>query len=236
MIMLNVIDTNFGAGTDGINIREHLSGNMFFLVGEIPVDVSAEGYASARYLAISVDGLPFDRSLVGSAFALAEIDGVRRVSLTSVRIKDCNTIRIDKVPAYDSIEAYKVFLSGVLIPGNTASWTETPVAVPVALEYISGSLVDTECFRVGGDGWDMLVLDAAKLVWDDDRVVVKLEGAEGLSADFVPVIYTESVTGAMGSKYYPASLSDGVLTIERGGAAGEPEGTGRKFFRVFIIG
>lgn len=235
MIMLSVIDTNFGAGTDGINIREHLSGNMFFLVGEIPVDVSAEGYASARYLTISVDGLPFDRSLVGSAFALAEINGVRRVSLTSVRIKDCNTIRIDKVPAYDSAGAYKVFLSGVLIPGNTASWT-APVAVPVALECISGSLVEAECFWVGGEGWDMLVLDATELVWEDDRVVVKLEGAEGLSADFVPVIYTESVTDAMGSKYYPASLSEGVLTIERGGASDEPEGAGRKFFRVFIIG
>lgn len=151
MIMLNVIDTNFGADTDGINIRGHLSGNMLFLVGEIPVDVSAEGYASARYLTISVDGLPFDRSLVGSAFALAEIDGVRRVSLTSVRIKDGNTIRIDKVPAYDSAGAYKVFLSGVLIPGNTASWTETPEAVPLALERIGGSLVDAECFRVGGE-------------------------------------------------------------------------------------
>ena len=50
------------------------------------------------------------------------------------------------------------------------------------------------------------------------------------------MIYTESVTDAMGSKYYPASLSEGVLTIERGGASDEPEGAGRKFFRVFIIG
>lgn len=54
--MLSVIDTNFGAGTDGINIREHLSGNMFFLVGEIPVDVSAEGYASAVILPFRLTG------------------------------------------------------------------------------------------------------------------------------------------------------------------------------------
>lgn len=236
MLMLNVSTNNFGVGPTGINVREFFSGSMLFLVGEIAVDATADEYLAARYLTLTVAGLSFGKSRICAAFAMAEIDGARRISLTSVRIKDGGTVRIDKVPAYESAGSYRVFLSCVLFPENMASETTVSAAVNVCLECVRGGVEDAECFLVDGDGWAMLVFNAAGLNWgEDDKVVMNLEGAEALSAEFVPVIYADSANDAMGSKFYPGSLSGGVLTIERAGAADEPEGSLNKFFRIFII-
>ena len=235
MIMLNVTATNFGTAPEQIKLSEFVSGNMLFLVGEVHIDATTEEYKAARYLTLTVPDLPFDNSRISAAFALAEIDGAMRISLTTIRIKDGSTIRIDKVPAYEASSPYMVFLSSVLFPANCAFETEPQQAVSVALDCTQGGLTDAECFMVDGEGWAMLVLNAASLEWEDEKVVVRLKSAEELSAEFVPVIYADNVNDALGSKMYPGALNNGVLTIERAGATDEPEGSTHKFFRVFII-
>lgn len=51
----------------------------------------------------------------------------------------------------------------------------------------------------------------------------------------LPIIYNESLWSNLGSKYYPAYLRNGLLTIPKTDTADEPEGTGNKFTRIIAV-
>ena len=83
----------------------------------------------------------------------------------------------------------------------------------------------------------LLVLKAATLTFDENsgKIRTTLTGVpEALKADF-PVIFTESQSSETGSKYYPASIENGVLTIRKDGNADEASGTKEKFAKAFIL-
>ena len=83
----------------------------------------------------------------------------------------------------------------------------------------------------------MFMLKASNLVFDSDDQTVEIQ-LPGFPSDISinpPIIYNESLWSNLGSKYYPAYLRNGVLTISKAEAADEPEGTGTKFTRIITV-
>ena len=235
--MLTVNATNFGVRPEDIRIREYRGDNLLILSGEFTADTTAEEYAGIRPMQITVADLPFDRSRTGSAFVTVESEGEKHVTLAKVWTSDRNTINIGKIAQYKALGSFKVHFSTALIPERVTG----PVALNSARMYApaieKGSAIGIEVQTVETADWLMLVLTADALSFDGESrtVELRLPGfPEEVGCEF-PVLYNESLWSDLGSKYYPATLQGGVLTVRRDEAADEPAGTGAKFARVFIV-
>lgn len=84
--MLNVIANNFGVPPAEMRIKEYSSERLFILDGEFSVDTTDENYKAARYMTLSVSGLPFPKSRETTGFAHIEVDGVRHITLFEKKV------------------------------------------------------------------------------------------------------------------------------------------------------
>ena len=225
--MLSITATNFGVNPSDIQIKEYHEQNLLVLEGDIPVDTTAAEYAGVRPMKLTVANLPFAKSRIGTALVTAASKGVNYCTLAKVWIADKNTICIGKIIPYKSLGSYTVHLNTMLIPVNNAG----QVALNLMKTYVPQ-------FNKGtGDGWMMFVLKASNLVFDSDDQTVEIQ-LPGFPSDISinpPIIYNESLWSNLGSKRYPATLRNGILTISKDGAADEPANVGTKFTRMIVI-
>ena len=235
--MLTITATNFGVDPADIQIKEYHASDMLILDGEFEVNTTAEEYAGIRPMKLTVADLPFAKSRVSTAIVMGESDGVKYCTLTKVRITDRNTIVIDKVVAYKDMGTYTVKLSTVLIP--TMITGEVALNSPVACNPVVqvGQATGLEVKAVETDDWLMLVVKVTTLTFDETSETVEISLPEIPSVFYneLPMIYNENLWSTMGSKFYPATLMNSVLTISKDEAASEPAGTGSKFCRLFIV-
>lgn len=235
--MLTVNATNFGVSPDDMQIKSFQSDNLLILDGSFTVDTTNGEYRSAHYLKLTVPDLPFSKSRETSAFAMIDVDGVRHITLVKCKITDRNTIRLNKILAYSSAGSYTVRLCSAFIPVNIAGAVALQTKSVFALTATAGAFTDTECLGVEADGWLMLVFRAEDITFDSDGggLKVTLDGfPSGLSFD-LPLIYNESLTDKLGSKYVPASVSDGVLSVSAADAPESVTKVGYYFSRMFIV-
>ena len=235
--MLTVTATNFGVDPADIHIECSQSANCLVLDGEFAVDTAAEAYAGIRPLQLTVTPLIHGKTRAGTALVTVESDGVKYATVTKVWMSDNTTINIAKVLPYKSAGTYTVKLSTVLLPEKitgTVSLNEKKRCTPVITK---GNATDLEITVVENPFWLMLVLKAGTLTFDEDdnQVVMTLPDIPSYFSGSFPVFYNEGLWVALGSKYYPATLLGGVLTIRKDGAADEATGTGNKFTRVFLV-
>ena len=235
--MLTITATNFGVDPADIQIKEFHDDTMLILDGEFEVNTTAEEYAGIRPMKLTVADLHFAKSRVSTAIMMGESDGVKYCTLAKVRITDKNTIVIDKVAAYKDMGTYTVKLSTVLIP--TMITGEVALNSPVACNPVVqvGQATGLEVKAVVTDDWLMLVVKATTLTFDETSETVEISLPEIPSVFYneLPMIYNENLWSTMGSKFYPARLMNGVLTISKDGAADEAATAGSKFCRLIIV-
>ena len=235
--MLYITATNFGVSPFTPQIRAYYENNLLVLSGTITVDTTAEEYAGIRPMQITFDDLPFAKSRVSTAIVTVESDGVKYATVTKVWVSDKNTINIAKVMPYKSAGSYKVIFSTMLIPEKitgSVSLKKREDCVPVVTK---GEATGLEINVIEESGWLLLVLKAETLTFDetDNEVVITLPGIESYFSGSFPVFYNEGLWTALGSKYYPATLGNGALTISKGGNADEASNAGYKFTRIIIV-
>ena len=224
--MLTITATNFGVSPASIQIQEFHAQNLLILSGEFTVDATDATYLAARRMILTVADLPFNKSRRTTAFVTAVSDGTKYISVTKCWISDKNTINIAKVAEYKALGSYKVKFSTVFIPTMITG----PVSLSQGKSYVpvvsKGAASNLEVRTV-----------ASALTFDSESDTVEMtlpNFPSGVSFD-VPIIYNESLYSELGSKYYPATLQNGVLTITKDGAADEPSTTEYKFTRIIVV-
>lgn len=235
--MLTITATNFGVVPANIQVKEYHTANLLVLDGEFTVDTTAGEYAGIRPMTLTVADLPFSKSREGTALVTVLSDGVKYATITKVWISDKNTINIAKILPYKSAGSYKVKFSTILIPTKITGAVTLNTKKTYVPAITKGQATDVEVYTVENPNWMMLVLRAASLTFDenDSQVEMTLPNfPAGVDTSF-PVFYNEGLWVNLGSKYYPASLQNGVLTISKDGNAEEAAGTGYKFTRIIIV-
>ena len=83
----------------------------------------------------------------------------------------------------------------------------------------------------------MLTFKASNLEFDseDDTIEMRLPDFPADVTAQLPILYNEGLWVALGSKYYTASLQNGILTIRKDGNADEATGIGNKFTRIITV-
>ena len=235
--MLTINATNFGVRPENIQIREFRAADLLILSGSFTVDTTAPEYAGIRPMQISVADLPFAKSRPSSAYVTVESEGAKFVTLTKVWVSDRNTVNIGKIASYKEFGSFRVHLSTALIPERTVGPVVLNTARTCEPGILKGAAEGAEARIVETDGWLMLVFRADRISFDesDGTAALTLPGFPQDVNCEVPVLYNESLWSDLGSKYYPATLQGGVLTIRRDGATEEPAGTGAKFTRFLIV-
>ncbi len=234
--MLTINSTNFGVSPDDIQIKSFQGDNLLILDGSFTVDTTNEDYKSSHYLKLTVPDLPFSKSRKTTAFAMIDVDGVRHITLVRCKITDRNTIRLNKILAYNSAGSYTIRLCSAFIPVNIAGAVALQTKSTFALTANAGGLTNAECFGVEADGWMMLAFRAEDITFDSDNGLnVALDGFPSGMSFSIPLIYNESLTDTLGSKFIPASVSEGVLSVSAADAPESVTKVGYFFTRVFAV-
>ena len=235
--MIKVTATNFGLNPEDIQIKAYQGDKFIVLNGGFTVDTTSDIYKTLFAFELTVEGLNFEKSLPTAVYVTDAREGEHNITITKAMIKNGNTISIRPMRAFDSFGAYRLNFLCAFAQSNTSCELTPQTYENPTLEPTVGSLTDAECFLVKDDNWMLLVLKAATLTFDENSGEIRttLTGVpETLKADF-PVIFTESQSSETGSKYYPASIENGVLTIRKDGNADEASGTKEKFAKAFIL-
>lgn len=235
--MLTITATNFGLAPDGIQIKEYHNDNMLVLDGEFTVDTAAEEYSGIRPMKLAVADLPFNKSRIGTALVTVLSDGVKYATITKVQVTDKNTISVGKILPYKSVGSYTVKLSTVLIPEYVTGEVTLNQKMVHTPSIIKGDAADLEIYTVETSDWMMLAFKASALTFDEESQTVEISMPDlpkDISCSF-PILYNEGLWVALGSKYYPASIQNGILTISKDGNADEASNTGNKFTRIIIV-
>lgn len=235
--MLYITATNFGVNPNFLNIRAYYEDNLLVLDGNISVDTTAEAYAGIRPMTLSVGDLPFAKSRVSTALVTAASEGVNYCTLAKVWVSDKNTINIGKILPYKSLGSYTIHLNTILIPTMITGPVSLNEKISYEVQFNKGTGDGVEVFTVENPNWLMFVMKASNLEFDaeDQTVEKRLPDFPSDISINPPIIYNESLWSNLGSKYYPAYLRNGVLTISKADAADEPEGTGSKFTRIIAV-
>ncbi len=214
--MLYITATNFGVNPNFLNIRAYYEDNLLVLDGNISVDTTAEAYAGIQPMTLSVGDLPFAKSRVSTAPVTAASEGVNYCTLAKVWVSDKNTI---------------------LIPTMITGPVSLKEKISYEVQFNKGTGDGVEVFTVKNPNWLMFVMKASNLEFDaeDQTIEMRLPDFPSDISINPPIIYNESRWSNLGSKYYPAYLRNGVLTISKADAADEPEGTGSKFTRIIAV-
>ena len=234
--MLTITATNFGVAPRLIQIKYYFGPDYLVLDGEFTVDTTAQDYAGIRPMQLTVADLPFAKSRVSTAIVTVESEGVKYATVTKVWISDKNTINIAKVLPYKSAGAYVVKFSTLLVPNYVTGLVVRSQKYTLVPTFVKGSATGVEMYMKQSGYWMSFVFKAESLNFDetDNQVVISIPDiSTSYSASF-PIFYNEGLWVALGSKYYPATLANGVLTISKDGNADEAAGTGFKFTRVII--
>ena len=235
--MINVIATNFGIEPEIIDFRTFESPEIMVINGSFHVDTTLEAFKAAGILRSTVDELPFARSKETAVFVINDADGAHDITLTNAWLENGNTICIKPVLKYASLPQYQLCFYCAFMPENNAglaNYAEHYIDEPIVEK---GEFSDLMVQRIEDTDWMELIIRATSITFDsgDNTASVRLEDCPDLNLDFLPIIYTNSISDAMGSKFYPASFHYGVLTIDKDGSADEDAGSFNKFTKVFII-
>ena len=125
----------------------------------------------------------------------------------------------------------------MLISVNNAGQVALNLMKTYVPQFNKGTGDGVEVYTVENSHWMMFVLKASNLVFDSDDQTVEIQ-LPGFPSDIsinLPIIYNESLWSNLGSKRYPATLRNGILTISKDGAADEPANVGTKFTRMIVV-
>ena len=235
--MLTITATNFGVNPFDIQIKEYHEQNLLVLEGDISVDTTAAEYAGIRPMKLTVADLPFAKSRVSTALVTASSDGANYCTLAKVWIADKNTICLGKILPYKSLGSYTIHLNTILMPTMVTGPVSLSIKRELTVQFNKGTGDGVEAFMVEDDCWMMFVLKASNLEFDseDQTVEIFLPELPTNIAFNLPIIYNESLWSNLGSKRYPATLQNGILTISKDGAADEPANVGTKFTRIIVV-
>ena len=235
--MLSITATHFGVNPADIQIKNYLGDSMLILDGEFTVDTTAAEYAGIRPMKLTVADLPFDKSRTSTALVTAASDGVNYCTLAKVWIADKNTICIGKILPYKSLGSYKVRFSTIFIPMMKTGLVTLRSKKTYEPQFNKGTGDGLEVFTTGTNYWEMLVFKADNLVFDEDSqtVEIRLPGFSTWVDSSIPIIYSEGLWNNLGSKRYPATIKNGILTISKDGAAAEASNASYKFSRMVFV-
>lgn len=237
---LQVLSTNFGVDPADVQLDVYQNNDVTVINGDFVVDTTNEDYKMAFALEIAVSGLNCPKSMNTTVFVMNANGGTHDITITKARIKtkenNQRIICVRPVRAYDSLGMYRVVFRSMFAQPNVAFTPQFQGFDSITPEVIAGAMTGAELYLHSQSNWLMLVMKVTSLTFDasQNHVQATLPGFPSSANTNFPLIFTEELWSETGSKYYPAFIENGVLTILKDGN-GEETNSPVKFARAFIL-
>ena len=237
---LQVLSTNFGVDPADVQLDVYQNNDVTVINGDFVVDTTNEDYKMAFALEIAVSGLNCPKSMNTTVFVMNANGGTHDITITkaSIKTKENNQriICVRPVRAYDSLGMYRVVFRSMFAQPNVAFTPQFQGFDSITPEVTAGAMTGAELYLHSQSNWLMLVMKVTSLTFDasQNHVQATLPGFPSSINTNFPLIFTEEMWSETGSKYYPAFIENGVLTILKDGN-GEETNSPVKFARAFIL-
>lgn len=235
--MIQAIATNFGVSPSDISFKDFQSSGLIVLNGSFSIDATDADYLAAGVLRVTLPTLSITKSHETAVYVLNTKDGAHDITITKTWIENGNTLCIMPALEYEPLGGYTFLFMSAFVPVNVAGEVSFANHHSCTPSISRGTLTSVNMQYVEDNDWLMLAMSAQSLSFDEteEDVVATLPDFPDMTLDFLPVIYTGTVSDTYGSKFYPASLQNGVLTIKKDGIAGDSGATFYKFIKAFIV-
>lgn len=202
--MLKVLSTNFGADASAISFRYSGDSRFITLNGQFTVDASLDEFKMQGVLRLTVAQLPFTRSHDAAVFFINTNSGAHDITISKAWIENGNTICILPVVEYENLASYDIFFLTTFIPENLSGSHHTfAPGAEITPTVLRGAASNLTVVTFNGVLWQAMVIMADSLTFDEteEDVKIDLQGYPSANFDFLPIIYTDSVSNTYGSNF-----------------------------------
>lgn len=215
MIRITATGNNFGAGD--IIFTAFGDSNLLILNAEVTFDPSNPAYRAVSELEIYVPDLPFERSAVSGMLMFGTLDGKKNGTAIKSRIKDRNTIAVEKVTAWDDNDTVTLVFSNSYIPRNIRGpVTRLKWNIADVTDITGGTVSTGQTYWTATDEWVFLGIALSMLEQADagTQVSFKIRGLPEME-DFDGILMdSQSMSPSVGTAMLRFHIRDNVFTVE----------------------
>ncbi len=213
--MITSINNNFGAGQ--ISIKDYQCEKYVVLNSKFTFDRNNADYQAAEVLEITVPALSIPKSGMSGAFLMAKLEDDDYYGTTvKTWIKNSNTICIEKIDRWEDASEYTVYLLSMYVTkGQRKAFTcGTKASVTYTLDNTDNVPKESVCYI--DDNWCFLhfEFDSYSGPKNDLPEIIRIGGFPTDVNVELPFVSSRWEYGIPGSKMKPATLENGVITIE----------------------
>lgn len=215
MIRITATGNNFGAGD--IIFTAFEDSNLLILNAEVTFDPSNPAYRAVSGLEIYVPDLPFDRSAVSGMLMFGTLDGKKNGTAIKSRIKDRNTIAVEKVTAWDDNDTVTLVFSNSYVPRNIRGpVTRLKWNIADTTDITGGTASNGQTYWTATDEWVFLGIALSRLEQADagTQVSFKIRGLPEME-DFDGILMDDqAISPSVGTRMLRFHIRDNVFTVE----------------------
>lgn len=211
--MITATGNNFGAGE--IVLKDYQRNYIIIFNGEISFSPSNEAYRNVNVLEIYFPDLSLNKSSITGILMHGSASPRPRGTCVKTWIKDCNTVCIEKVTAWDEEEQITLCFACAYVPKGQHQTFEPMDWMRVTIENEVGSANDGQTFWAMCDDWAWLALTFNSIKQRDAETNLSFDVKEfPEDLDFTgTMLLNEATSPSVGTEMIKFTIKGKTMTI-----------------------
>ncbi len=211
--MITATGNNFGAGE--IVLKDYQRDHIIIFNGEVKFDPSNEAYRKADVLEIYFPDLSLNKSSLSGILMHGSASPRPRGTCVKTWIKDCNTVCVEKVTAWDDEDEITLAFACAYVPKGQHRAFEPMDWMRVSLQNTVGSVSTGQTYWTMCDDWAWIALTFNSIQQPDADTYVSFDVKDfPEDLDFSGVLLcNEPMTPSVGTEMIKFTIKGKTVTI-----------------------
>ena len=211
--MITATGNNFGAGE--IVLKDFQRDHIIIFNGEIKFDPSNEAYRKAEVLEIYFPDLSLNKSSITGILMHGSATPRPRGTCVKTWVKDCNTVCVEKVTAWDEEEQITLCFACAYVPKGQHQKFEPMKRMSVSIQNSVGSISKGQTYWTMCEDWAWLAITFNRIYLEEEGVHASFEVKDfPEDLDFTgTMLYNESISPSVGTEMTKFTIKGKKVTI-----------------------
>lgn len=211
--MITATGNNFGASE--IVLNDFQRDHIIIFNGDVSFDPSNEMYRKADVLEIYFPDLTLNKSSIAGILMHGSASPRPRGTCVKTWIKDCNTVCVEKVTAWDDEEQITLSFSCAYVPKGQHRAFEPMDWMKVGLQNVVGTVSTGQTYWTMCDDWAWIALTFNKLQQVDKDTYISFDVKDfPEDLDFMgTMLYDEPLSPSVGTEMTKFTIKGKTVTI-----------------------
>ena len=211
--MITATGNNFGAGE--IVLKDYQRDHIIIFNGEVKFDPSNEAYRKAEVLEIYFPDLSLNKSSIAGILMHGSASPRPRGTCVKTWIKDCNTVCVEKVTAWDDEDEITLAFACAYVPKGQHQMFEPMDWLNVSALNTVGSISIGQTYWTMCDDWAWIAITFNRIHLQEEGVHASFDvKAFPDDLDFTgTMLYDEPMSPSVGTEMTKFSIKGKKVTI-----------------------